>query len=214
MKKGFTLAEVLITLGIIGVVAALVMPGLIVKNKEHIRNQQFKKAYSTVVNAMNLMQTEFGEFPNCYYRNSVHSGSYITECQHMYDVLASKMNVIKTCKGSVHVSGCIPEYNDVPVSGGCNGFSQAKIFSNSWAYVLSDGTIIFTYTGSSTADMYPLFAMDVNGRKGPNLWGHDIFTFMFDDMGTSTVRLIPGTCAITEKNGISSQAMFEKVIYK
>lgn len=43
MKKAFTLAEVLVTLGIIGVVAALTMPTLINNSKQQILNNQFKK---------------------------------------------------------------------------------------------------------------------------------------------------------------------------
>ena len=36
-KLGFTLAEVLITLGIIGIVAALTIPGLLSRNEEKVR---------------------------------------------------------------------------------------------------------------------------------------------------------------------------------
>ena len=43
MKKGFTLAEVLITLGIIGVVAALTMPMLIQNYKNRVYVNQLKK---------------------------------------------------------------------------------------------------------------------------------------------------------------------------
>ena len=51
MKKGFTLAEVLITLGIIGVVAAMTMPTLInnINNKQNIA--ALKKAYSLISQA-------------------------------------------------------------------------------------------------------------------------------------------------------------------
>ena len=42
-KVAFTLAEVLITLGIIGVVAALTMPSLIQKHKKQETTARFKK---------------------------------------------------------------------------------------------------------------------------------------------------------------------------
>lgn len=49
MKKfGFTLAEVLITLGIIGVVAALTIPRLITTYKAHRLHAQFLKSYSVI----------------------------------------------------------------------------------------------------------------------------------------------------------------------
>ena len=52
MKKGFTMAEVLITLGIIGIVAAMTLPTLMSKYDLHVRQQQFKKAYSVLSNAL------------------------------------------------------------------------------------------------------------------------------------------------------------------
>ena len=47
-KKAFTLAEVLITLGIIGIVAAMTMPVLIAKYRSKVLETQFKKRYSEV----------------------------------------------------------------------------------------------------------------------------------------------------------------------
>ena len=52
MKKGFTLAEVLITLGIIGVVAALTMPTLMSNYRKHQTVTQLKKAYSEISQAI------------------------------------------------------------------------------------------------------------------------------------------------------------------
>ena len=54
MKKAFTLAEVLITLGIIGVVAAMTLPALTAKYKEKILITQIKRAYSDLQNALKL----------------------------------------------------------------------------------------------------------------------------------------------------------------
>ncbi len=54
-KLGFTLAEVLITLGIIGIVAALTIPGLLSRNEEKVRETQLKKAYSVLSQAHQMM---------------------------------------------------------------------------------------------------------------------------------------------------------------
>jgi len=54
-KAAFTLAEVLITLGIIGVVAAMTIPGLINNYKAVRLHSQFLKSYSTIQQAMKLM---------------------------------------------------------------------------------------------------------------------------------------------------------------
>lgn len=59
MKKGFTLAEVLITLGIIGVVAAMTIPTLI-QNTNSVRfATQFKKSVSTLSQAALMAQAQY-----------------------------------------------------------------------------------------------------------------------------------------------------------
>lgn len=57
MKKGFTLAEVLITLGIIGVVAAMTMPSLIQNYRKKEATTRIKKFYSMMSQAVLLQQT-------------------------------------------------------------------------------------------------------------------------------------------------------------
>lgn len=61
MKKAFTLAEVLITLGIIGVVAALTLPILISKNKERVVETRLQKFYSIMNQAFEMSEVENGE---------------------------------------------------------------------------------------------------------------------------------------------------------
>ncbi len=59
-KPAFTLAEVLITLGIIGVVAALTVPSLVAKYKERQRITQLKKAYSVLNQAFVRAVADYG----------------------------------------------------------------------------------------------------------------------------------------------------------
>ncbi len=60
-NKAFTLAEVLITLAIIGVVAAMTMPSLIQKYQEQKRVTQLKKAYAVMQNAYLMAVKDYGE---------------------------------------------------------------------------------------------------------------------------------------------------------
>ena len=57
-KSAFTLAEVLITLGIIGVVAAMTLPALVANYKNKVLANQTKKTYATLLNAMNEWEYE------------------------------------------------------------------------------------------------------------------------------------------------------------
>ena len=58
-KKGFTLAEVLITLGIIGVVAAMTIPTLIQNTNSVKFASQFKKSISTLSQAALMAQAQY-----------------------------------------------------------------------------------------------------------------------------------------------------------
>ena len=60
-KQGFTLAEVLITLGIIGVVAALTLPSLIQKNNNKVVETRLKKFYSTMNQAIMMAEVDYGD---------------------------------------------------------------------------------------------------------------------------------------------------------
>jgi prepilin-type N-terminal cleavage/methylation domain-containing protein len=61
MRKAFTLAEVLITLGIIGIVATLTIPGLIANYKKKETVTRLKKAYSTMAQAIQLSEVDNGD---------------------------------------------------------------------------------------------------------------------------------------------------------
>ncbi len=60
-KIAFTLAEVLITLGIIGIVAAMTLPTLIQNYKNHVVETRLQKFYSTINQAVKMAEVEYGD---------------------------------------------------------------------------------------------------------------------------------------------------------
>lgn len=64
-KFGFTLAEVLITLAIIGIVAALTMPTLIEKHQKAVVETRLKHFYSVVNNALRMAAGDNGDVEDC-----------------------------------------------------------------------------------------------------------------------------------------------------
>lgn len=70
MKKGFTLAEVLITLGVIGIVAAMTLPALVQKNNTLTVETRLKKFYTTINQAINQAQAEYGDKENWIIENN------------------------------------------------------------------------------------------------------------------------------------------------
>ena len=106
-KKGFTLAEVLITLGIIGVVAALTIPALISNYRKSVVETRLKRSYSVLANAMLFAVKDNGESRNWasvnaktfieqYLQPYIPGSKYIYEGQLMtmnvYDAHGSKIN--------------------------------------------------------------------------------------------------------------------------
>ena len=58
MRKAFTMAEVLITLGIIGVVAALTMPVILSKVEDKVLESQSLKTQNILANGMRLLMAK------------------------------------------------------------------------------------------------------------------------------------------------------------
>ena len=63
-RQGFTLAEVLITLGIIGIVAALTLPSFIYNHRKQVVESRLKKFYTTFNQAIILSENDNGEIAN------------------------------------------------------------------------------------------------------------------------------------------------------
>lgn len=190
-KKGFTLAEVLITLGVIGVVSAMTLGSIIHNYKVYVAKNQFKKVYATLSNGINLSLQEFGENANCYYISD--GGASRGDCKDFFEnYLYKNIKVAKICKGNAFEQGCVPDYKETILKnyGGCEGFSANNL--KKWARVvlLNDGSIIFPYYYNSI--YYPIIGIDINGHKGPNIPGIDIFSLKIMKYNNSIPNLQKG----------------------
>ena len=81
-KSAFTLAEVLITLGIIGVVAAMTLPTLVANYRKKVIVTQVKKFYTVMSQATNIAIAENGPMDGWDGFTSAHNGE---EMQHWFD---------------------------------------------------------------------------------------------------------------------------------
>lgn len=82
-KKGFTLAEVLLVLVIIGVIAALTIPNLTASSDLAANIAGTKKAHSTLNQALEKTKATFGHYPRCYYWNGNNPNTDVTvECRY------------------------------------------------------------------------------------------------------------------------------------
>ena len=90
VNMGFTLAEVLITLGIIGVVAAMTIPTLIAKYQERQTVSQLLKVYSTFASAYQMVQAEYGTI-DTWGMTATDTGEVDEEGNKIYDHSAQKL---------------------------------------------------------------------------------------------------------------------------
>lgn len=171
---GFTLAETLITLGIIGVVAALTIPTLITNYQKHSYYTQFMKARSVIENALRLYANDHDcptNEPLCNPENDV-----IEEFSRYFKgaTILDDTNYKKICKG----------YDKLPISWDfkniernvhsdiCDGSGDIRT-SKYNGFVTLDGLLINLQTDIGD---FGCSLVDVNGPdSGPNIAGRDIF---------------------------------------
>lgn len=95
-KTGFTLAEVLITLGIIGIIAAMTLPGVITNWQKKVTISKMKKFYSVMNQVLERSQADNGDFKDWNYANS----------KEFFDIYLKPYLVkVETPQYNIHVSG-------------------------------------------------------------------------------------------------------------
>ena len=163
-RAAFTLAEVLITLGIIGVVAAMTLPVLISKYQERSWLTSFKRTYSVLYQAYLGAYQENGIASTwCPAKNSDCSKTY-------FDILSPHLKVVEIWGFDRPDILYQVTYKDLD---GSEIKSNNAFPTTHYKFVLNDGTIIgIGYDGDLNM---PLLDVDTNGLKGPNQFGKDLF---------------------------------------
>ena len=78
-------------------------------------------------------------------------------------------------------------------------------------YILADGSYFIEAKAGVSSHNTLYMTIDVNGEKGPNKWGYDVFYLMLQrDGATSTVKLTDRICALKEKGGYYATEMITK----
>ncbi len=185
-SNAFTLAEVLITLGIIGIVAAMTLPALIADHREKATVTAVKKAYSTLSNAYKLAENEYGTPDNwglIGYRSPEGAEEAINK-------LAPYMQITKNCGVK---KGCLPDiiYLEMDNKTKYTNFNSSNAYAK---FQLSDGSIWYIYiysqdctnnwgTSPQLQSICGHIAVDINGYKKPNTLGKDLFSFYLTKYG-------------------------------
>ena len=188
LLRGFTMAEVLITLGLIGIVAAMTIPQLIKNYQIKVLQTEFKKAYADLNTASKMFQVHNGTTISDYAVNAGSMAALNLFKKEFNAVLKKNDNRYNTVDDEGVTVGARP-YKDK--DGKWHGWGLlANKNSNSVSYCdttqfFFDGigrTISFDDPPQSGKNG-PKVCIDINGEKSPNIYGVDYFVFLFTTDG-------------------------------
>ncbi len=175
MKSGFTIAEVLVTLGLIGVTAAITLPGLVSKYHEKQTVVKIKYSLNILNNAFRNAVADHGDIKNWDYVNNL-------------DNIESRKAFIDKYL-IPYIKGAAPSK-----SSGYNFIGLG--YSAQYPPRQPDGTILgmtssvfYPITTVNGITFYPALSdlngnlrieVDLNGLKPPNIYGRDIFVYTLE----------------------------------
>lgn len=175
LKKAFafTLAETLIVMGIIGVVAALTIPNLNSSTADKEKVAKLNKIYSNLNDAVGRAQAVYGPVEEWLSGKTDEQKKLI-----FYERMSEFMKVQKTC--APNTAGCFTKSQGNALK---SGFSVTDTPQAFYQVILADGTSVslFPYFGNGNCqeDGCYNFYVDIDGpTKGSYTWGKDIFVFV------------------------------------
>ena len=173
----FTLAEVLLTLGIIGIVAEMTIPTLV----NNINNSQYvsglKKGMSEFSSAINLIMSDNGgTLVNLFANNN-----------DLLDTVCTKLVCSKKCHSS-DTQDCFHNGYVSKINGTNINFPVDFSSIGGVSGILSDGSSFFISNFDSTCNSNGIqlcfvISIDVNGVKTPNKMGRDVFEYYVEQQG-------------------------------
>lgn len=175
MKKGFTLSEILITLGVVGIVAVLTVPSVMRNYRNRMYVAQLQKTYSQITNAVESLMHE--ENVDNYYETtagaaSVCNSSGVCSKGIGYFLQNNFKLAKKNCAGGTN-----------PCTGGSSNTSYKTIAGGNISGGIPSSTIcVQTVNGAAicgfhnTDNNVTSLIIDINGPGEPNIAGRDVFS--------------------------------------
>ncbi len=181
-KAAFTLAEVLITIGIIGVVAAMTLPALIQNKQNKELQTALLKNYSIIQQVLEKMALDRGARPKTsdfgyleFAPEFMKYFNHTVKCSESQEGCASKTENENDSTDKT----LIKEYLT---------YNKSRNVSTTY---FDDGkfrTVTEYYLFENQNSDLLIITVDVNGiKKKPNIWGHDLFSFQLLENG----KLVP-----------------------
>lgn len=208
-KAGFTLAEVLITLGIIGVVAAMTIPNLITEHQKRTTVTKLQRAISVINQAYKMSFDDVGEPSSAY---EIRAEEYFNTYWAPYIKALTYCTKPKDCG-----------YNsDIPFTYSNGAKCPTALIAESLrtTFYTADGFLYIIFVGGGTATPGETASLDwvwvdINGGSKPNRFGRDVFFLqrLPDGQGVQPYGRKSSDNAINNncKNNNSGQYCAEKI---
>ena len=193
LNFGFTLAEVLITLGIIGIVAALVLPGWVESYEKRRVAASLKKSYAELNQVLDMAIAEHGDPSSWNYYEAENLDKWVET----YIVPYVSVSSFGSCKGlNIFAKSCYGVYPTFMLgSNRLNSYPYYMLAKNNgavaWGFKRDTGTYEpFTYALVYLKKGKPVKTSNTPYSKQYLMFGKDVFVFMFDSKD-KTLRFKP-----------------------
>ena len=212
-RLGFTLSEVLITIVVIGIIAAITVPVIIENYRAEVLKTQKLKAKSSIANAMKLLLLESGandiisaKLVECFdYSGNNKNTCLQTESKRIFNIVYDSIenpSLLSVLKSNTYKTAYDFGYSVFPAayahSGGDSVTPQIGSTSSptnpwdniSYVFITGDG-ITYGYGNElrSEGDLLGFYIIaDLNEKKRPNKVGEDLVQFFIDNIGNTTDR--------------------------
>lgn len=171
--KAFTLAEVLITLMVIGILAVITIPSILQSWEEQVTVSKLKKTYSALQQAFKLAENENGPIESSY-----------SSIEEYAQALTKYLPVVKDC--GIQPSGCASDYKRLNAYEGQENYKVEN--TSTYKVILKDGVGVYTWFSPKCTNVSygneeyknkfcNLLYVDVNASTPPNVIGKDMFFF-------------------------------------
>ena len=166
-QLAFTLAETLIVMGIIGVVAALTLPNLNSSTGDKEKVTKVKKIYTNLQDAIGRAEAVYGPVDEWFVNDGDDNDK---RAKRAFDRITEFLKYSKACT----ITECEAVFDKGGTSGG-DSWSTAK-----YNVILADGATVGFYTNTMTTQPFKIL-IDIDGlNKGPNKACKDYFSFVYD----------------------------------
>ena len=168
----FTLAETLIVMGIIGVVAALTIPNLNSSTADKEKVAKLKKVYSNLQDAFGRAEAVYGPFDEWFQADTTNS----TRSSRFSERMLEFMKTSRNCGHAVNAA-CMKTGNFTGALGDTISSTAAPVSADNVSAILADGTSI-VFSKSTQGNMLGTIYVDIDGpNKGLFRHGVDLFRF-------------------------------------